>query len=330
MFNLNYNFIGSQKQNRDVEGFQPFPRTDEFANYLVLAIAGTVFERDYEPQFGVDVPWQDISGYIRGDYTNISGSLTGSGIISSSSEVNKFTNSGYPSSLYLTGSISALFPNGGTPKEGLNLTTGSLQSGSVIAGTTGRSSVGAVIEAWVALEDASAPSQSYKDLAYMATDVPPGGISTYWYSANWNGDVNPGAEIDLVSGSSRFVVDKETDVEQIFNPSISGSRNLEQLQWNHFAVSIEAPWDNGLDSEPCKVRQFINGEMVAYGELNSDIKQSLNPLQVLGHVGDDQLGNPWIDLPAYIQDLRIYNGTNKNYTGSFTPPSSMIVGSPWA
>jgi len=29
----------------------------------------------------------------------------------------------------------------------------------------------------------------------------------------------------------------------------------------------------------------------------------------------------------FIQDFRMYNGTNKNYTGSqFTPPESMIVG----
>jgi hypothetical protein len=325
MLNLNYNIIGSAtQQNRNIEGFQPFPRPDAFSASLVLAIAGAYFERDYEPAFGADTFWQDISGYIRGDLSNISGSLTGSGLISTSTEVNKFVTNGYPSALYVSGSSAALFPNGGVAKQGLNLSTGSLQTGS--------SSVGCVIEAWVAFPTASAFGQAPKDLVFMVSNSPGGGIANYWYASNWSGDIDEGPEVTNVSGSSRFVIEREEALsgEERLYPSTSGSRQLAANQWNHFAVSIEAPKQIGVEPLiPAQVRQFINGELVGSGYMN-EFSQSLNPLQVFGIVGNDGEGNPIVNTDAYIQDLRIYNGSNKNYTSSFTPPDSMIIGNQWS
>jgi hypothetical protein len=306
-----------------INGFQPFARPDEYSASLVLAIPGAVFEKNYQPAMGVSTNWQDISGFIRGNNAlNISGSLTGSGLITGSIEINQFTSQGYPTSLYVSGSISALFPNGGVAKQGLNLSTGSLQTGS--------SSVGCVIEAWVAFPTASALGQPYKDLAFMSSNSP-GGISNYWYSSNWNGDIDAQPEVFNVSGSSRFVITRQSDGgEEILYASTSGSRQLQANQWNHFAVSIQAPIQIGLEPLiPAQVRQFINGELVGSGYI-SEFSQSLNPLQVFGVVGVDGNGNPFVNTDAYIQDLRIYNGSNKNYTSSFIPPPSMIIGSPWA
>ena len=322
MLNLNYNInkaIGGVGGLKD--GFQPYPRPDAFSSSLVLAIPGAVFEKNYQPSMGVSTNWQDISGFIRGNNAlNISGSLTGSGLISSSNQINLFASQGYPTSLYVSGSIAALFPNGGVAKQGFNLSVGSVQTGS--------SSVGCVIEAWVAFPTASALGQPYKDLAFMRSGVGASGIANYWYSTNFNGDIDPNPPVINVSGSSRFVADTIVGEVQAY-PSTSGSRKLEALQWNHFAVSIEAPYLIDLDSTPAKIRQFINGNQVGVTN-TSELTGSLNALQVLGFAGLDGDGNPVVNTDAYIQDLRIYNGTNKNYTSSFTPPLSMIIGSPWA
>ncbi len=72
MLNLNYNLIGTAKQNRNIEGFAASPRLDPYSASLVLAIPGTVFLQDYEPLFGAVHPWDDISGYIStGNVANI-------------------------------------------------------------------------------------------------------------------------------------------------------------------------------------------------------------------------------------------------------------------
>ena len=304
------------------DGFQPYPRPDAYSASLVLAIPGAVFQKNYQPAMGADTNWQDISGFIRGNNAlNISGSLTGSGLITGSIEINNFASQGYPTSLYVSGSISALFPNGGVAKQGLNLSTGSLQTGS--------SSVGCVIEAWVAFPTASALGQPYKDLVFkQSTTASSTGIADYWYSSNYNGDIDPNPPIINVSGSSRLVIGNPVSEVQAY-PSISGSRKLEAYQWNHFAVSIEAPILLGGTFTPAKVRQFINGNPVGITD-GVEFGQALNPLQVFGIVGNDGDGIPFVNTDAYIQDLRIYNGTNKNYTSSFTPPPSMIIGSPWA
>lgn len=330
MINLNYNIIGVERP-RDVKGFQPFFREDPFAEYIVCAIPGALFFNDYEPQFGVTEPWQDISGYIRGDFTNLSGSLTGSGTFSDVSDVNNFTDNGYSSSLFISPEIAVVFQNSLTPKEGFNLSTGSLQSGSYVSGSEGRSSVGFCVESWVALPTASAFGQYYKDLTFQPYAPGAPNLGQNWMSVNYNTSLpdpaNPtGPDID-VSGSIRFVVNNGT--ERRVQPSISGSKELGAFEWHHFAVAGEAPWTSPgiLPDEPAKIRTFIDGDMVGYFELNAELIQSTGSImQILGHVGPDGVGNPWQESAAYIQDFRFYNGTNKNYTSSFTPPPSMIIG----
>lgn len=330
MINLNYNIIGAQGP-RNVEGFQPFFREDPFAQYIVCAIPGATFSNNYQPQFGATEPWQDISGYIRGDYTNLSGSLTGSGTFSNVADVNKFTDNGYSSSLFISPEIAVVFQNSLTPKEGFNLTTGSLQSGSYVSGTKGRSSVGFVVEAWVALPTASAFGQYYKELSFQPYETGAPSLGQQWMSVNWNGNVKdpagpPAPDIN-VSGSIRFVVNDGTEIR--VEPSDSGSRSLGAFEWHHFAVAGEAPWTQpGLfPDEKAKVRTFIDGQLVGYKEIDSEYRQSTGSImQILGHVGNDSVGNPWEEVPAYVQDFRFYNGTNKNYTSSFTPPESMVIG----
>lgn len=322
MLNLNYNLIGTAKQNRNIEGFAASPRLDPYSASLVLAIPGTVFLQDYEPLFGAVNPWDDISGYIRtGNVANnLSSSLTGSGAFTSDTNFNNFTAQGYPSSLYASASIAAYFPVT-TPFQGLSLTTGALQPAA--------NDVGSLIEFWAAFPvtgSFSNASGSNPDRVAIIQPTPSDGnvtIANMWVTPGFGGDLDIGPGETLISGSIRFVKENLGDItvptEQIFNVSPSGSQNLGPFQWKHYAVSITAP--NPSSQALC--RMYINGVKLTEEIITDQFAGSTDVVQVFGYAS-------FVQTPAWFQDLRVYNGTNKNYTGSLIQvPESIVVGRPY-
>jgi hypothetical protein len=157
--------------------------------------------------------------------------------------------------------------------------------------------------------------------------------SSYWYMPGWGGQRYKGIT-ENVSGSSWLGWFPFTpDLPGSTSPAATSSK-WEIQQWNHWAVS------NTFTGSIATTRHYLNG--VNIGSTTYDLGSIPNtsgsvnaPLFILGSPqtifpydsassGTNlyNTGSGW-----YIQDFRMYNGTNKNYTGSqFTPPESMIVG----
>jgi hypothetical protein len=336
MYNLNYN-VTNARLNRPVERpFVPTPRFDAFSSSLVVAIPGSIFKNGYVNVFNQISEYDDISAYIisgsildeeTNAYFSLSTTqsvvLTGSlGYYSASVDVNNFASEDYRTSLFFTGSIAAkiaAYPGNGS---GVNLNT----------------TKAFTIESWVAFPQtasfrsaSAAPPDTFvvvdarpnRTLARKYVDTVTS-ASSYLYEVGWTGDVATGPDFNVVSGSSVFYIDS-TDSEQEFYPVSSSTWT--PYQWKHYAVSYTAP----SGSESGIVRQYINGTLVSQVAKNANNMQYAENTPTL-LFGDDEFyaGNEASSSQvagAFYQDFRMYNGTNKNYTGSqFTPPQSMIIG----
>jgi hypothetical protein len=334
MYNLNYN-ITNCRLNRPVgRPFVPTPRFDAFSSSLVVAIPGSIFKNGYVNVFNQITEYDDISAYIVSGSvldettnayfplsTNQSITLTGSlGQYTASSAVNNFASQDYRTSLFFTGSIAAkiaAYPGDG---GGVNLTT----------------TKEFTIESWVAFPQTasfSSASAAPPD-TFVVVDARPNRTlarkyvdtitaeSSYLYEVGWTGDTSPGADFTPVSGSSVFYIDDSTG-EQEFYPVSSSIWT--PLQWKHYAVSYTITGSAGI------VRQYINGTLVSQVAKSAQ-NMNYTPTTDTLIFGDYEFfaGNADSSSQvagAYFQDFRMYNGTNKNYTGSqFTPPDSMIIG----
>lgn len=333
MLNLNYNIIGSS----NIGGVQPFRagavysvRNDPFSASIVVAIPGNLFyDGDYENQFGMNYAWDDISAYIRGNGTPIGSNLTVSttttgsfAIISASTDTIKWPagDARYDTSLMLDGTSSLTIQNTWGAKEGANLSF----------------SASFVIESWIAWEQTASatyvgPTEndySWTPDRYLVYKYDPANPATsqYLWNANWGGDTDPGIGSNIVSGSSRFVYDYTTPPLNYENYLYStSSLNITPLQWIHYAVSytskslIDGFFDRYL-------RIYINGQ--CKNEYKVGISENLNQdttelLQLFGAIDPPDV---YKGSKAYFQDFRMYNGTNKDYTGSLIPlPESMVV-----
>jgi|688.fasta_scaffold224649_3 hypothetical protein len=346
MYNLNYN-VTNARLNRPVgRPFVPTPRFDEFSSSLVLAIPGNIFKNGYVNVFNQVAAYDDISAYIVSGSvideatnayfelgTNQNVVLTGSyGSYSASFDVNNFSNIGYRTSVFFTGSVACTIAPSGNAGSGLNLT----------------SSKSFTIESWVAFPATAsfATASGPPGNETLVINAVPNRIlaqkyvetiaasSSYLYVAGWTGNTAaPGVPRGFtpVSGSSVLFIDYKDGLGEnkelnIFPASSSG---WIPLQWKHYALSLTAPTGS---SDNAYYRQYIDGKLVS--ELASRVAINFSPTTATEIFGES---NPFIDpfneasasqvAGAYYQDLRIYNGTNKNYTGSqFTPPPSMIIG----
>lgn len=345
MYNLNYNVTNCRLNKPVGRPFIPTPRFDPFSSSLVVAIPGAIFKNGYVNVFNQVAEYDDISAYIVSGSiidettnayfplaTNQTVLLTGSyGSYSASIDVVKFPGEDYRSSMFFTGSISCLipaYPGGG----GVNLT----------------SSRAFTIESWVAYPvTASFTTASGTDTEppkvlnpstnrilaqkYTETLIE---SSSYLYVVGWTGNTAPPSQppgFTLVTGSSIFYMDGKgglgTPVEIDYVPVSSSF--AAPYEWRHFAVSY-TPKSGSTD--PSYVRQYINGKLISQEAAPISMYNVQDiPTQLFGE------NLPFIDpftpdsasqVPgAFFQDFRMYNGTNKNYTGSqFTPPESMIIG----
>jgi hypothetical protein len=336
MYNLNYN-VTNARLNRPVgRPFVPTPRFDAFSSSLVLAIPGAIFKNGYVNVFNQVNEYDDISAYIVSgsildEETNAyfplnttqSVSLTGSlGFYSASVAVNNFANQDYRTSLFFTGSIAAKIaaaPGNGT---GLNLTASksfTIECWAAFPQTASFATAsGGGIEPIIVVNPRPNRilAKKYKDGDYLS--------STYAYEIGWTGDTAFGADLKIVSGSSIFYMDNEAFGEQAFNPATSSVWT--PYQWKHYAVSYTA----NTSSLYGTVRQYINGVLIAQeASVANMIYAPTTPTLLFG---DEEFygGTPASSSQiagAFFQDFRMYNGTNKNYTGSqFTPPESMVIG----
>ena len=325
--------------------FLPQPRVDPYSSSLVLAIPGSIFKNGYVNVFNQVSEYDDISAYIvsgsilnpnTGKYyelaTNQNVILTGSyGSYSASFDVNNFLNDGYRTSVFFTGSVACTITASGNAGGGLNLT----------------SSKSFTIESWIAFPATASFATASGPVGNETVVINPipnrvlaqkydetiTANSSYLYVAGWTGNTSaPGVPRDFipVSGSSVLLVNYTDGLGQsrelnIFPASSSGWIPLE---WKHYAVSLTAPTGS---SDNAIYRQYIDGKLIS--QLASRVAINFSPTTPTEIFGES---NPFVDpfneasasqvAGAYYQDFRIYNGSNKNYTGSqFTPPPSMII-----
>jgi hypothetical protein len=342
MYNLNYN-VTNARLNRPVgRPFIPTPRFDAYSSSLVLAVPGQVFKSGYYNVFNQTFPWDDISAYIKNStfnyQTNVyntalpshSIALTGSGDwfladLNDGFTNASFTGSGYETTLCFTGSLAGKVNNDSQLGVGVNLGTGSNW----------------VVECWAAFDvNASYDSASmfgYPNRQIVSKYTPNSpNSSAYLLTAGYSGvnELNfPAPDPDL-SGSALGVISwlngppvypSPTPFESIIWPNVGSTTVTSSYQFNHYALSFSATGSGHI------YRTYINGTLIAQYTTSTDfgkgglVNTPLTPTLLFGQTWDT--GSNFSGI--FIQDFRMYNGTNKNYTGSqFVPPPSMIVGKP--
>lgn len=317
MLNLNYNIIGLNQRQVDRQGAIFSVRNDPFSASIVVAIpCNLFFDGDYTNQFGMTTAFDDISAYIKGNGTPIGSNLTtqilstGSYVAETSSALIKWAEQHYNESLYFSGSASLAITDTWAAKEGANLTFDK----------------DFVIETWAAWPITASVSASNwfpnRSIAYKYDPSVPTS-SAYLYEP-WGGDGGNGGP--LVSGSSRFTYDDSPDE---FRVTGSLSAPIQINQFNHYAVAYTATSSLGTFYDRF-LRMYVNGNIVGEyqvpaGDINQDTTELL---QIFGSVDISVPAEQDVaaGTPGWFTDFRLYNGSNKNYTGSIIPlPESMVT-----
>jgi hypothetical protein len=320
MLNLNYNIIGSNQKIVDRQGAIFGIRNDPFSASLVVAIPCSLFfDGDYQNQFGMSTAFDDISAYVKGNGAPVGSNLTtatrttGSFVATPTGSLIKWAEQHYNTSLYFSGSASLSVTNTWSANEGANLTF----------------TKDFTIETWAAWPVTASVSGSaplWTPDRYLAYKYDPAITATSQYIFQpWGGDAGSGAGSGIVSGSSRFIYDTSAGE---FYATASFNNTININEFNHYAVSYTSIDTGSFGNR--KLRLYINGALqglytVPAGDMNQDTSELL---QMFGAVDtsvpaeqDVQVGTP-----GYFTDFRLYNGSNKNYTGSIIPtPESMVT-----
>jgi hypothetical protein len=304
--------------------FVPFPRTDLYSASLVLAIPGAIFTNGYNNVFNQITPYDDIAPYIvsgsilnpntgkYNPYTNThSLDFTGSlGFYTASVSVNNFSNVGYETSLLFSGSICLRVSKDIGVGNGVNLST----------------TKPFVIEGWAAMDVTSSVGGNTGRI-FAQKYISGNPLTSSFYSViNYAGVGGPPSYPD-VSGSILFAGSSfnngNPNVETVCGP-ISSSLSTPR-QFRHFAIS-----NTPIAGVQSTIRTYVSG--ILQGEQTFNYDFDLNPqlfVQLFGDEGEGYLNAASASQVAggYFQDFRMYNGSNKNYTGSLIPiPQSMIQG----
>jgi len=327
MLNLNYNIIGANQPFVDRGPVNYLIRTDIYSSSLVVAMPGCIL-RDSEggAQFNMTNPWDDISGWVVADnkVTPPSGSslvIQYSSSLSASRASNFVSQStvfpanlgNYPGALTLSGENSLVAIKNWPKTQGANLDfTSSF-----------------VIESYVAWNDNLASSP----FRFFVWKYDPNIPASSQYV--WEGNFVPGPPDPPRSGSGRFSytvasssigpVPKEVELAP------TSSFNIVSGNWVHYAVVYTSGSENfgpGTDTSR-QLKYYINGQLRARRTIptsdifNTDVEEYL---QIMGAVDASAFEGAYSGSMVAFNDFRLYNGTDKNYTGSqFTPPPSMVV-----
>ena len=336
MLNLNYNIIGSV----NVGGAQPFRagavysvRNDIYSASIVVAIPGNLFrDGDYQNQFGMNYGWDDMSSYVKagtngtpiGSNLSVEVATSGSGVLYPTSSVIKFPtgDSRYDTSLFVNSTASLKVLTTFPAYQGVNLS----YSSSFVA------------ETWIAWNITASLSQSgtpvpdygYSPTRYSLWKYDPSSTPTaaYIWENTWGGDVDDGIGVKLISGSSTFISDFVSPTPFGTELQLYGTSSILTTPYvfNHYAVSYTKT-DTITPANDRLLRIYVNGicQNQYQVPINVDINQATSELLQIFGVIDGSALNPGRG-EAYFQDFRMYNGTNKNYTGSLIPlPQSMVV-----
>ena len=340
MLNLNYNIIGAQQPFLYRGALQYIVRNDPYGEYIVLALPGSTFrDNQQQLQFGMTDAWDDISAYVRsGEQYSPSGSNleiivsssanTASSSISASSVIIKWPtqqDGRYVSSVYMNGANS-LVPNKNWNKfEGANFSFSS----------------SFVMEVYAAFTDtASAILTDPVDNVYDYTpkrifgwkyDPSTPSSSQYLWNGNYGWDKQPGIETIVISGSNALNY-------TIASGSYGGlprelplypisSSVLTPYEFQHYALVYSSASYGAIPARQLKLYQ--NGVLISNVTvpINEEMNQdTVELLQVMGAVDSAYLIGAYSGSQVFFNDYRIYNGTDKGYTGSIiTPPPSMVV-----
>ena len=326
MLNLNYNIIGSN---------QPFlfrgpsvytVRRDPYSASLVLAMPGALFKTsDGENQFEMENAYDDISSYIKiptglnpPPNTNLEVILSASlGPLSSSYYVTSstyFSASGeeYPGAVATSGINSFVVNKTWPRKEGANFSFSS----------------SFVIESYVAWNDAEqAGSVPFKIFSWKYNPGGTSGSQYIWYG-NFGGEPTPPAPL-FVSGSTQFAYIRSGSlVEQYLTPT--SSFDIVPSVFKHYAIvytSGSEAFDTGLASRQLKV--YLDGQLASRRTIGASEEMNFDGDELLQVFGVVDAFAGYSSSLAWFNDMRIYNGTDKNYTGSnFTTPPSMVEWNP--
>lgn len=321
MLNLNYNIIGSLNQRGvDRQGAIFSVRPDPYSASLVVAIPGNLFfDGDYTNQFGMTTAFDDISAYVKGNGAPVGSNLTtqilstGSYIASASNQAIKWADQHYNTSIYFAGTSSLAVTNTWAAKQGANLTF----------------EKDFVIETWAQWPVTASVSASTwtPDRVFAYKYDPAGPLTAAYKYEPWGGDANEGGAVTYVSGSSRFVYDIANGTEYLATGSQSFT--IQPNQFYHYAVAYTAT--SSIDAFYNRtLRMYINGELIStFKPTAADINQDTTELLQMFGVVDTSVPaeqNADAGTPGWFTDFRLYNGSNKNYTGSIIPlPESMVT-----
>jgi hypothetical protein len=316
MLNLNYNIIGSIKQEFKATN-QYQIRTDPYSASIVLAIPGNLFKNGLDQnQFDMQNSFDDISAYVRGNGSKdgdnlqilLSSSLNpNSASFYATSSYVKFSSpqDRYEESLYFAGESSLVVNKIWPSKQGGNL---SFSSSFVIETYAG-------FIATASYDPATTNFQPNRIFAYKYDPGDPS--SSQYFFETWGG--NNGAS--TVSGSLAFYYDFDGPIGPSEGAILGNFSNpTGNYTWNHYAVSYE--------SNSRKLYSFINGVAQKEVSIPSDIEfinDTAELLQVFGAVDAQWAQGSYSGSQAVFQDFRMYNGTNKGYTlEGFVPPPSIV------
>lgn len=350
MYNLNYNVTNCRLERPAGRPFVPFGRPDPYSASLVVAIPGSIFKSGYVNVFNQVNEFDDISGYLKGGavfnedisqytpaFSSYSTQLTQSiGVTGSYQpiELTSFSQNGYSTSIFFTGSIAV-----------------KLSSDSALTSSKGGTNLGSgsnwCIETWAAFDVTSSivsrsgayPTEKFfggpnRPLAQKYTE----GLvesSSYLTYIGWAGKQNTGTEPNLISGSVVLYYDAPNlgivpniPVEWFAAPTSMSYSTQQPLQWRHFAISYST---GSVPRSKGTFRFYVDGMLQTSASYDGNAGQIYNTPAATLLFGDDGTFDPIVgnagNNGAYFQDFRMYNGSNKNYTGSLIPiPQSMIVG----
>lgn len=346
MLNYNYNVQYCRLNKPQGFPFVPQPRIDPYSSSLVLAIPGNIFRAGYVNVFNQINVFDDISGYITsgstydvvtGKYTPMS--ATQSLYVSASTQngyntpgyitgstISNFSSAGYETSVMATGSVSAVVALSGSTGQGVNITLNKPW----------------VIEGWFA----SVATSSY--YTYPASEAPgqvftngnPSATLAKRYAGNsashsfivqvgWEGNTSaigsvPPDELVIQQGAILTVVD--TNVQEYYAfPQSSTNANTSSLSWAHYAISFST----GSYPYNPTIREYVNGNLVGTKEVSGNLVDDTYdvPLELFNTFVYDLSISQSSQPAGFFQDFKMYNGTNKLYTGSVIPiPPSMVIG----
>lgn len=320
-------------------------RYDEFSGSIVIAMPGALFESSLSETgyaFQMTSSYDDISHWVRagGRYVPPISERVPIYVSASLDPNSSSYDPGYPpkwettQEVYYTASVMTAGVNSFTAQK-----TFPIWEGTNIQFTSSF-----VIESWV----------NFGPNPVVANYIPGGwspyvpwvskytptftGDSQYLAYVGWGGfthdadDGGIGPSPVEVSGSVQFAYSTNfqsgSQVARERYLEATASFDIEPDTWYHYALVYTSGSETGGIYPDRYLKWYRDGHLISRKAIPgwATILPAQNEfLQIMGVVDDDYVDGGYNSSTASFQDFRLYNGTDKNYTGSyFTPPQSMV------